>query len=148
MIRPTGIEYVVWFAYLRGGGRIRDIDTRFSTLQAAHHVVSYFFFATYPPHHADRSADMTPRLSSIQTAILPPLHSYAFGTLPLIRNQTTSPSSPFQPSLINLISRWQNTFKPGHRSMIRSQIKPVVLTDLNASSYRVLHLGPSGVGSL
>ena len=43
MIRPTGVEYVVWFAYLRGGGRIRDIDTRLSTLQAAHHVVSYFF---------------------------------------------------------------------------------------------------------
>jgi len=145
MIRPTGIEYVVRFAYLRGGGRIRDINTRLSTLQAAHYVVSYFFLLLI--YHADRSADMTPRLSSIRTAILPPLHSYAFCALPLIRNQTTSPSSPFQPSLINLISRWQNTFKPGHRSMIRSQIKSVVLIDLYASSYRALHLGPSGVGS-
>lgn len=43
MVRTTVIEYVVWFAYLRGGGRIRDIDTRLSALQAAHHVVSYFF---------------------------------------------------------------------------------------------------------
>jgi len=43
MVRTTAIEYVVWFAYLRGGRRIRDIDTRLSPLQAAHHVVSYFF---------------------------------------------------------------------------------------------------------
>src|SRR5882757_9575272 len=96
-------EYLVWLAHLRGGRRVRDVDSRLPALQAAHHDVSLLPYVVI--QRVDRFPDPRPRLSYIRTAISPPSRSCVFDVLPLNQNQNKPPTLPCRPYLIPPISR-------------------------------------------